>query len=114
LTFGTFARVPGSGQGNWVLSQATVDRAGTVIAPGDQLDFGYMAPRCPGLISTPRTLPSQGKIATCVHKLGIHQTLTYQPGTRFRAFQGIESAIFLALTAALVAVTVWAVRRRIA
>jgi hypothetical protein len=39
---------------------------------------------------------------------------TYQPGRRYWAFQGIESGIFVAMAVALVVVTVWALRRRIA
>jgi hypothetical protein len=49
-----------------------------------------------------------------VEKLGLHTQITYQPGSRFWAFQGIESAIFVALAAVLVGITVWAVKRRIA
>jgi hypothetical protein len=40
--------------------------------------------------------------------------VTYQPGDRFWAFQGIETAIFLSLAVGLLAVTVWWVRERIA
>jgi hypothetical protein len=38
--------------------------------------------------------------------------LTYQPGDRYWAFQGIETGIFLVLAAALVAVTVVTLLRR--
>jgi hypothetical protein len=38
----------------------------------------------------------------------------YQPGSRFWAFQSIESAIFVALAAALLAVAAWSARRRLA
>jgi len=105
---------PRSGLGDWVLRSVTVDRAGAIVGPGHELNINYMAPRCPGLIPPPGTLPSQGNLTACVHKLGLHIVNTYQPGSRFWAFQGIESAIFVALAAALVGITMWTVKRRIA
>jgi len=109
-----FGLSPRSGFGDWVLSTVTLNRAGAVLGPGHELNFNYMAPRCPGLIPPPGTLPSQGNLARCVEKLGLHTQITYQPGSRFWAFQGIESAIFVALAAVLVGITVWAVKGRIA
>jgi hypothetical protein len=38
---------------------------------------------------------------------------TYQPASRFWAFQWIEGAWLLALAALLIAVTVWLVHRRV-
>ena len=43
---------------------------------------------------------------------GYRGYLTYQPANRFWAFQGIETAIFLALAAALLGVTFWVLKRR--
>lgn len=40
--------------------------------------------------------------------------ITYQPGSRFWVFQGIEGAIFLGLAAILLAITACWVLRRIA
>jgi ABC-2 family transporter protein len=102
------------GFGDWVLRTVTVTRAGAVEAPGNSLDFNYMAPRCRGLIPPAGTLPSQANLTACVHKLGLHAVSTYQPGSRFWAFQGIESGIFVAMAVALAVVTMWAVKRRIA
>jgi hypothetical protein len=115
-TFGSsvFGVSPRLGLGDWVLSTVTVNRAGTVVGPGHELDFNYMAPRCRGLIPPHGTMPSKENLAACVHKLGLHIVATYQPGSRFWAFQGIESGIFLALAASLLTVTVWAVKHRIA
>jgi hypothetical protein len=49
----------------------------------------------------------------CTHALsGFHAYVTYQPGYRFWAFQGIEAGIFLVLTAALIAVTAVTLLRR--
>jgi hypothetical protein len=49
----------------------------------------------------------------CVQALShFHAYLTYQPGDRFWAFQGIETAIFVVLAAALIAVTAVTLLRR--
>jgi hypothetical protein len=52
----------------------------------------------------------------CVAKLAAkyHEVVTFQPGSRFWAFQGIETAIFLVLTLLMVALCFWWVRRRLA
>ncbi len=48
----------------------------------------------------------------CMTAHGYRQYLAYQPASRFWAFQGIETGIFLVLAAALLAVTYWVLRRR--
>jgi hypothetical protein len=50
---------------------------------------------------------------SCTHALGhFRGFLTYQPADRYWAFQGIETGIFLALAAALIAVTAVTLLRR--
>lgn len=45
----------------------------------------------------------------------VHTTLVlYQPSDRFWTFQGIEAAIFVALALALLMLTLWWMRHRIA
>jgi hypothetical protein len=58
------------------------------------------------------TVPHQSHLASCIQSAGFRQFTTYQPISRFWAFQSIETVIFLALAAALVAVAVVVVRRR--
>jgi hypothetical protein len=48
----------------------------------------------------------------CLQKAGYRQFLSYQPISRWWAFQGIETGIYLAVAAALIAITFYAVRRR--
>jgi hypothetical protein len=48
----------------------------------------------------------------CLTRLGYRSFTTYQPGYRFWPFQFIETGIFVALAAALIAVTFFVVRRR--
>lgn len=50
----------------------------------------------------------------CIHDHGWLITEAYQPASRFWVFQGIETAIFVALAVALLALTIWLVRRHIA
>jgi hypothetical protein len=57
------------------------------------------------------TIP-KGSVFACLASHGYHQVDVYQPASRFWAFQGIESAIFLGLAAALLAVTFYWVTRR--
>lgn len=43
---------------------------------------------------------------------GYRGYLTYQPTSRFWAFQGIETGIFVVLAAVLLGVTFWVLKRR--
>ena len=43
---------------------------------------------------------------------GYRGYVTYQPASRFWAFQGIETGIFVVLAAILLAVTFWVLKRR--
>jgi len=58
---------------------------------------------------------AEGQISgtlTCLAHLGYRSFATYQPGYRFWPFQFIETGIFVALAAALLAVTFAVVRRK--
>jgi hypothetical protein len=58
------------------------------------------------------TPPDMRGAASCAQAHHVRAYLTYQPGSRFWAFQGIETAIFVALAAALIAVAVAVISRR--
>ena len=53
------------------------------------------------------------QVGQCLSQLGVRTIDTFQPGSRFWLFQGIESAIFLLLAAGLVVLAMWLIRRRI-
>ena len=55
-----------------------------------------------------------GSPAQCLSRHGYTQWTSYQPGSRFWAFQWIESGWLVALSVLLIAATVWLVRRRAA
>jgi hypothetical protein len=59
-----------------------------------------------------RVFQSPLKTMSCLTAHGYRASITYQPGSRYWAFQGIETGIFAALAAALIAVTVLVVLRR--
>ena len=99
--------------GAWILKQVTLDRTGAVAGPGGGFDLGFLRTSCPGVIPAGR-LPTQPELTTCVHRLGLRFVTTYQPGSRYWAFQGIEFAIYAALTVALFVAAAWVVRRRLA
>jgi hypothetical protein len=56
--------------------------------------------------SGPKAVPS------CLAAHGYRGYLIYQPASRFWAFQGIETGIFVVLAAVLIGVTFWALKRR--
>jgi hypothetical protein len=56
--------------------------------------------------------PGSGAIVSCMAAHGYRGYVTYQPASRFWAFQGIETGIFVILAAALLGVTFWVLKRR--
>jgi hypothetical protein len=71
--------------------------------------FRTCASNATGASQTPRSA-----FTACTHAHGWLLIATWQPADRFWLFQGIESAIFFGLAVALLALTVWWVRRRLA
>ena len=92
-----------------------------VVLPGGQLSTslsvgpGYII-SSPGAPAIPASCQqAEGQISAtlaCMARLGYRSFTTYQPGYRFWPFQFIETGIFVALAAALIAVTFVVVRRR--
>jgi hypothetical protein len=81
--------------GSWVLPSV-------VTGPGGQrygsFTFQDVPAACRSLWPTP-SYPS------CMTAHGFHDLITYQPASRFWAFQGTEAGLFLVLAAVLIAVT---------
>jgi hypothetical protein len=63
-------------------------------------------------VPIPAGCNSNGNPLTCLAAHGYRGYLTYQPANRFWAFQGIETAIFLAIAATLLGVTFLVLKRR--
>ncbi len=100
----------------WYLSQGAVSKAGVVVPQGlGSLALGNVLPAScqkllpTGMVSTSSSLHA---VFSCMQAHGWRGFTTYQPGSRYWAFQGIETGIYVLLAAALIAVTFAIVRRR--
>jgi hypothetical protein len=92
-------------------SQVIVGLGGRGL-PVDLLPAACQALARPGSGSVRPSAVASEAVTACARNHGIREYLTYQPADRFWAFQGIETAIFVALAAALLAVTFWVLKRR--
>lgn len=107
------AQIPLTGS-YWLISQGTRNPAGHLMAePQNQpAAFGVAVsslPRaCAGLAKPPGGLTSSCRAALT----GFRSFVTYQPASRFWAFQGIEAGVFVVLAAILLAVTAVVLIRR--
>jgi ABC-2 family transporter protein len=84
--------------GAWVISNQTINPAGQVFT-------GPATPAC-------QSHQGPQECASSLGTLHLRQLVTYQPASRYWAFQWYETAIFLALAVALAGVCVWWIRRR--
>ncbi len=90
-----------------------------VVLPSGQL-FTGLSVGPTEIVSTPggglpgacQALGPVNSVLACLARLGYRSFTTYQPGYRFWPFQFIETGIFAALAAVLIAVMFLAVRRR--
>ena len=101
----------------WLVSGNLVGPGGQVpngpLHGGPQLTINGVPINVGSLPSVCRALVFQGPQGlACLAAHGYHAMITYQPGSRYWAFQGIETGIFVLLAAALIAVTAIVVLRR--
>ena len=88
--------------GSWVLSQGLVSPTGKSLGPG--IAFSQFPAACQ---AAPPPGGGTSFLGQCLASHGFRQTITYQPASRFWAFQGLEAAIFVVLAAALVGFAIW-------
>jgi hypothetical protein len=87
-------------RGDWSLDQGIADRGGTQLDGAARDDVG-------------RAAGDAGMdLASYLREHGYQRWVSYQPAERFWTFQLIEAGMFVALSALLLAVVVWRVRRR--
>jgi hypothetical protein len=101
----------------WQLTTGILTRSGAVVPPsttGGTLGLGNVSMPMSAVPATCQALLSNGpqRMVSCLIAHGFRQYLTYQPASHYWPFQFIETGIFLALAAALIAVTFLVVRRR--
>ncbi len=97
----------------WPLAQGVVLPGGQLttnlsVGPG-HITSGFTGPAIPAACQAAGQVNST---LACMARLGYRSFTTYQPGYRFWPFQFIETGIFVALAAVLIAVTFFVVRRR--
>jgi hypothetical protein len=109
---------PASG-GSWVLAQGFRGPNGPLAIPnGDNIAIvgnGFpvsLAPQACRAFASPGRAPAEGKLLSCLTSHGYTQYVSYQPAGRYWPFQFIEAGIFIALAAALVALTFALINRR--
>jgi hypothetical protein len=117
----TFVAGPPHIPNAWVYSDRIVDRAGH--ATTHQFLHTFLLKACPGIGAPPEQTPTNARVRpgnqaafqACITKLSarFHETVTYQPASRYWTFQLYETAIFLALALTLTGACFWWVRRRL-
>ena len=112
----------------WILRSGLVDKAGHAISMNpngvaEGVPVTALSAACQKLIPTLVNGSSlvqngmitrgvnDGRLAGCIQAAGFRQFSTYQPISRYWAFQSMETGIFLALAAGLVAIAFAVVRR---
>ena len=83
--------------GAWILSSEAVNAAGQPVST---------SPDCVALTGSPEW-------PQCLTSHGIRIAVTYQPLSRYWAYQWTETAIYLALALALIGYCFWLIRRRL-
>jgi hypothetical protein len=118
--------------GAWTLGSGVVNKSGQVLAAPDVtvingvpnviagVPVSDLPAACKPLVSAVvRTIsratpdgsgPQLRQLASCIRSAGFRQFVTYQPISRYWAFQAIETGVFLVLAAALVGVAFVVVR----
>ncbi len=93
----------------WTVSTKMLDPAGRAIN-GLRVDLNHLPAPCQSLVASGNV--GHGNVIRCLGNQGYRTVTAYQPASRFWTFQGMETAIYLALAGCLVVVALWIVGRR--
>jgi ABC-2 family transporter protein len=93
----------------WQIAAGTVTPSGQLVGMTNGTDI---APNVSASLVPASCAGSQRAVLSCMQSAGYRQFVTFQPASRYWAFQGIEAGIFVVLAAALIAVTFVVVSRR--
>jgi hypothetical protein len=114
----TFVAGPPNIANAWVYSDRIVDKAGR--AATSQSLQAFLLKACPHIATPPQARPARvtggpgpAAFQACITKLSarFHEVVTYQPASRYWAFQSYETAIFLVGALILVGFSTWWIRR---
>jgi hypothetical protein len=112
----TFVAGPPNIPNAWVYSDRIVDKAGRAATNL----HAFLLKACPDIGAPPpgvrgRAPANPAAFQACIAKLSakFHETVTYQPASRYWTFQSYETAIFLLLALILTGVSFWWIRRRV-
>jgi hypothetical protein len=97
-------------KGAWVVSAPPVENS------SDQVVAAHSHPNCLLLHSGAPSkggAPDVNRIAACLTRYDLHQSVTYQPASHYWPLQWYETGIFLALAAVLSGTSFWWIRRRL-
>ena len=95
------------------VSQGILGPNGQPPAAQTASSFGFNGVQVPAVCQQSMSSnPNPQAVLPCLAAHGYRGYVTYQPASRFWAFQGIETGIFVVLAAALLAVTFWVLKRR--
>jgi hypothetical protein len=101
---------------SWVLNSGLLNASGQVPHVGGQFSSygidGVPSTMLPAACQPLAAKPDQTPVLACLARAGYHQFATYQPGSRYWDFQGIETGIYVLIAAALLAVAWFAIRHR--
>jgi hypothetical protein len=90
--------------GSWLRSQGLVSPNGHLLGG---LSSGTIPSTC-----QPGGSGDKSGIVGCLASHGFRQMVTFQPGSRFWAFQGLEASIFVVAAAALIGLAFWRVLKK--
>jgi ABC-type transport system involved in multi-copper enzyme maturation permease subunit len=98
----------------WQLSQGILGPNGQLVPQPNNVNYAFGIPQTSLPASCAPVIHSAASpTPACVQALSHFRVfLTYQPADRYWTFQGIETGIYLALAAVLIAVTAFVVLRR--
>jgi hypothetical protein len=83
--------------------------AGFINSQGRSVDFSALINAC----NPDRQLVAKQSLFQCAADHGFREHVVYQPSNRLATFQAIETTLYLVVTAGLLGVTVFWVRRRV-
>jgi hypothetical protein len=108
----TSETVPNRLRGDWIYSQSVHSADGRRISANSEVICGAIPEPSVSPVPTPTASPEPDRCLD-TYGAGAYNLLVYQPSGRFWEFQAIETGLFVALAAVLLALAIHQVRRRI-